>query len=133
VITPDGATLIVAETFGGRLTAFDVAPDGSLGNRRVWADLSTAGVAPDGIALDADGCVWVAAAVAPRCVRVAEGGEVVGEVATTQPCFACMLGGPDGRTLFTVTAPSSEHDKASAVREGRIEVSEVEVAHAGLP
>jgi sugar lactone lactonase YvrE len=133
VITPDGSTLIVAETFGGRLTAFDVADDGSLGGRRTWADLSTAGVAPDGIALDAEGCVWVAAAVAPRCVRVAEGGEVVDEIETSQPCFACMLGGPDGRTLFALTAPGSEHAEAATARAGRIEVVEVGAAHAGLP
>jgi sugar lactone lactonase YvrE len=66
-------------------------------------------------------------------VRVAEGGEVVAEIETSQPCFACMLGGPDGRTLFAVTAPSSEHDKAAAARLGRVEVVEVDVAHAGLP
>jgi sugar lactone lactonase YvrE len=77
--------------------------------------------------------VWVAAAIAPRCVRVAEGGEVVAEVETSQPCFACMLGGPSGRTLFALTAPSSDHSAMAAARLGRIEVVEVDVAHAGLP
>jgi sugar lactone lactonase YvrE len=133
VITPDGSTLIVAESFGGRLAAFDVAGDGSLGNRRVWADLSGAGVFPDGITLDAEGCIWVAAAMSPRCVRVAEGGEIVGEVATAKNSYACMLGGPDGRTLFAMTAPQSEHDKAALAREGSIEITEVDVPHAGLP
>jgi sugar lactone lactonase YvrE len=133
VITPDGRTLIVAESFGGRLTAFDVGDDGSLSNRRVWADLSKAGVFPDGICLDAEGCIWVATVLAPRLARVAEGGEVVGEVTTTKNTFACMLGGPDGRTLFAMTAPHSEHDKAGVVREGCVEVAEVDVPHAGLP
>ena len=98
VITPDGATLIVAETLGRRLTAFDIGIDGTLTNQRVWAELP--GTAPDGICLDADGAVWVADASSARCIRVAEGGEVLAEAVTSQPCYACMMGGPDGRTLF---------------------------------
>jgi sugar lactone lactonase YvrE len=133
VITPDGRTLIVAETFGARLSAYDVAEDGSLSNRRVWADLASEGVAPDGISLDAEGCIWVAPAIARRCVRVAEGGEVVGEIETAKSCFACMLGGPDGRTLFAMTAPGSEHEEAAATRAGCIEIAQVDVPHAGLP
>ena len=133
VITPDGRTLIVGETWGNRFSAFDIAPDGSLTNRRVWADLSPAGVFPDGIGLDAEGCVWVATAIAPRCVRVAEGGAIVDEVSTSKPTFACMLGGPDGRTLFAMTAPGSEHDRAAAVRDGSIEIAAVDVPRAGLP
>jgi len=133
VITPDGRTLIVGESYGARLTAFDVDADGGLSNRRVWADLSGAGITADGIALDAEGCIWVATAFAPRCVRVAEGGEVVGEVTTQKTTYACMLGGPDGRTLFAMTAPHAEHDKAGAVREGSVEITEVDVPHAGLP
>ena len=131
VLTPDGATLIVAETLGMRLTAFDVAANGDLSNRRVWADLG--GRLPDGICLDADGAVWFANAAAAECVRVAEGGEVLDVVTTTAPCFACMLGGPDGRTLFTLESAASHHREASAQRAGRILVSEVAAPGAGRP
>jgi sugar lactone lactonase YvrE len=131
VITPDGRTLIVAESFGFRLSAFDVADDGSLSGRRVWAELP--GVAPDGICLDADGCVWVANAAGPECLRVAEGGEVVGRVQTSQNCYACMLGGDDRRTLFLVTAPTSDAHEAAGARRGRIEQVRVGVPGAGLP
>jgi sugar lactone lactonase YvrE len=133
VITPDGRTLIVAESFSAKLIAFDIDTDGGLSNRRVWADLSGAGITADGIALDAEGCIWVATAFVPRCVRVAEGGEVVGEVTTEKTTYACMLGGPDGRTLFNMTAPDARHDKAGAVREGSVEIAQVDVPHAGLP
>jgi sugar lactone lactonase YvrE len=133
VITPDGATYIVAESFGRCLTAFDIGPDGALSNRRVWAELTDAGAVPDGICLDAEGAVWVADALQSRCVRVADGGKVLDEVTTSQNAFACMLGGPDGRHLFVVTAPSSIAEEASGVPRGRIEVAEVAVAHAGLP
>jgi sugar lactone lactonase YvrE len=131
VITPDGGTLIVAETLGSCLTAFDIAEDGTLGNRRVWAQLD--GVAPDGICLDAEGCVWVANALQPECLRVREGGEIASRVQTSQPCFACMLGGDRGQTLFMVTAVSSSPSVASASRTGKIEYLEVEVPHAGFP
>jgi sugar lactone lactonase YvrE len=131
VITPDGGTLIVAESMGFRLTAFDVAPDGTLGNRRVWAALE--GVAPDGICLDAEGCIWVANALGSGCVRVAEGGEVVERVTTSQPCFACMLGGDDRRTLYMVTAPSSAASQRRGELEGGIEQVRVDVPGAGLP
>jgi sugar lactone lactonase YvrE len=133
VITPDGTTLILAETLAMRLTAFDVSGDGTLSNRRVWADLSERMCPPDGICLDAEGAVWVANALANQCLRIAEGGEVLDEVTTSQTCFACMLGGPDGRHLFAVTAQSSDHRVAGAARDGRIEITEVEVPHAGLP
>jgi len=133
VILPDGRTLIVAETFRMRLTAFDIALDGSLANQRTWADLSSVGALPDGICLDAQGAIWIAAAATPRCLRVREGGEVLAEVETSQPAFACMLGGPEGTHLFVMTAPTSERDIASTTREGKIEVVEVEVPHAGLP
>lgn len=131
VITPDGRTLIVAETLGLRLTAFDVASDGSLSNRRVWASVGMR--APDGICLDAAGRVWIANAIAPECVLVAPGGEVVATVSTGQPCYACMLGGPDGRTLFMMSAPSSMAEIVSASRQGRILASTVETPHAGRP
>ena len=90
-VTPDNSTLIVAESYGKRLTAFDIAADGSLSNRRVWADLGD-GV-PDGICLDAEGAVWYADVPNQRCVRVREGGEVLQTIELDRGCFACMLGG----------------------------------------
>jgi len=131
VITPDGKTLIVAETLAMRLTAFDIGPDGSLSKRRVWATLGMR--APDGICLDANGHVWIANAIAPECVLVAPGGEIVATVETSRPCFACMLGGDDRRTLFAMTAPSSVADVVSAERHGRIECAEVRAPGAGRP
>jgi sugar lactone lactonase YvrE len=133
VITPDGRTLIVAETLALRLTAFDIAGDGTLTNRRVWADLSAVMGAADGICLDAEGAVWIANAVAPQCLRVAEGGEILDTIDTTQTAFACMLGGDDGNDLFVMTAPDSNHEMRAAAADGRIEVVEVDVPHAGLP
>jgi sugar lactone lactonase YvrE len=130
-LTPDGGTLLVAESLGGCLTAFDVGVDGSLTNRRVWAQLD--GAMPDGICLDAEGAVWLADARNPRCVRVREGGEVLDEVETSERAYACMLGGPDGRTLFALTAHSSLAERAAAVREGYVEAASVQVPHAGLP
>lgn len=123
VLSPDGGTLVVAETYGSRLTAFDVAPDGSLSGRRVFADLP--GVAPDGICLDAEGQVWVATARTPEVLRVRDGGEVTARVAVGSGSlsYACALGGPDGRSLFVCTAPSWR----PGPRAGRIEVSPVEV------
>lgn len=100
-VTPDNGTLVVAESYAGCLTAYDVAGDGSLSRRRVWADLGDA--APDGICLDADGCAWYADVPHQRCVRVREGGEVLGSVGFDRGAFACMLGGGDGRTLLVVT------------------------------
>jgi sugar lactone lactonase YvrE len=131
VITPDGATLVVAETLGLCLTAFDLAADGTLSNRRVWAALE--GVAPDGICLDAEGCIWVANALAPECVRVAEGAGIRERIETSQNCYACMLGGEDGRDLYLVTARDSSAAVARKERSGRIERCRVEAGHAGLP
>jgi sugar lactone lactonase YvrE len=130
VITPDGRTLVIAESLATRLTAFDIADDGSLSNRRVFADLGR--VAPDGICLDADGNVWVANAVAPECLLVAAGGEVLDRVTTTRPCYACMLGGDDRRTLFMLTAEESGEERP-AERTGRVEVAEAVTPGAGLP
>jgi sugar lactone lactonase YvrE len=132
-LTPDGRTLIVAETFGARLTAFDVAADGALSQRRVWADVTGTGVYPDGICLDADGRVWTAAAAQPRCVLVREGGEVVDEVQFSQNCYACALGDADRRTLYAVTAPTSAAAIAAAAPRGLIEKARVAVPGAGLP
>jgi sugar lactone lactonase YvrE len=102
VVTPDNATLILAESYGHRLTAFDIEKDGTLSNRRVWADLGNG--YPDGICLDAEGAVWYADVPARRCVRVRQGGEVLQTVELDRGCFACMLGGLDRRTLFLMAA-----------------------------
>jgi sugar lactone lactonase YvrE len=99
-VTPDNATLIVAESYGRRLSAFTIAADGALSQRRVWADLGE-GV-PDGICIDAEGAVWYADVPNQRCVRVAEGGEVLQTVEADRGCFACMLGGPELQTLFVI-------------------------------
>ncbi len=131
VITDDDSTLIIAESFGGRLTAFDRGADGALTNRRVWATLE--GVAPDGICLCADGSVWVANALAAECVRVAEGGEVLERVTTSRKCYACMLGDDDRRTLYLVTADDSNAAVARAARNGAIEKVRTTVPGAGLP
>jgi sugar lactone lactonase YvrE len=95
VVTPDNSTLIVSESFAGRLTAFDIGADGSLSNRRVWAE----GVGPDGICIDAEGAVWTGSG-GNGCVRVREGGEVLDRIELDRAPFACMLGGPDRGTLF---------------------------------
>jgi len=102
VVTPDNSTLIVAESYANVLTAFDIAPDGALMNRRVWAELGDG--APDGICFDAEGAVWYGDVPNKRCVRVGEGGDVLDTVELDRGCFACALGGPDGRTLFMVAA-----------------------------
>jgi sugar lactone lactonase YvrE len=99
VITPDGSTLIVAESFAKRLTAFDIEPDGGLSNRRVWAELDDP---PDGIGMDAEGAIW--AGGMNRCVRIGEGGELLEAIELDRSCFACALGGADGRTLFMMAA-----------------------------
>ena len=131
VITPDGKTLIVAETFASCLTAFTIASDQTLANRRIWAALP--GVAPDGICLDEKQRVWVANALEPEVLLVAEGGEIVNRIATSQNCYACMLGGEAGNTLFAVTAETSDHGDAQSEATGRIEAIEVDTARAGWP
>jgi sugar lactone lactonase YvrE len=134
VITPDGTTMIVAETLGFRLSAFDRAADGSLHNRRVWADLGAR--APDGICLDADGHVWVANPLSPECFLVAnspEGGDIIDSIDTGDPCFACMLGGHDGLTLFMLTAPVSLAEVASQAPRGHVRTARVESPGAGRP
>ena len=125
VLADHGRTLVLAETYGGRLTAFDVAADGSLSGRRTFAEMPE-GVFPDGICLDAEGQVWVATARTPEVLRVREGGEVTArvQVASGSPSFACALGGDDGRTLFVCTARGFRPD---GERSGRIEVATVEV------
>jgi sugar lactone lactonase YvrE len=131
VVSADGSTLIVAETFANKLTAFDIGPDGTLSNRRTWAELPER--APDGICLDAEGAIWVADANTPSCLRIAEGGEVLATVDTSpRRCFACMLGGPDRTTLFLCVAENYSGD-AIRRRTGAIEFVEVEVPGAGWP
>jgi sugar lactone lactonase YvrE len=131
VITPDGGTLIVAQTFGSNLLAFAIGADGGLEDRRVWADLGE-GV-PDGICLDAEGAVWYADPVRGDCVRVVEGGRELGRVATGRPAFACALGGPERRHLFVLTADESAPEAAQQALSGRVEVVEVAVPGAGRP
>jgi sugar lactone lactonase YvrE len=132
VITPDGRTMIVGETQGHRLTAFDVAPDGTLSNRRVWAQFEDA-VFPDGICLDAEGAIWVSDARGSALLRVREGGKIDGTVSTgSRYAFACMLGGADRRTLFVCTSTGSGPGMADK-RDGAIETVRVDVPGAGLP
>ncbi len=119
VVTPDNSTLILAESFGNRLTAFDIAADGSLSNRRVWADLE--GGSPDGICLDSEGAVWYGDVPNKRCVRVREGGEVLQTIDLDRGCFACALGGPDKRTLFLMAAEwHGPANMADGARTGQV-------------
>jgi sugar lactone lactonase YvrE len=130
VITPDGNTIIVAESFGQRLSAFDIRPDGSLANPRVWADLRPN--VPDGICLDDDGAIWVADPVHRGVMRVKEGAGAIDWISTGDTrAISCCLGGPDGRTLFICTARSTDPQKCIAERSGRIEHVDVDVPYAG--
>ncbi|HVO22793.1 MAG TPA: SMP-30/gluconolactonase/LRE family protein [Candidatus Margulisiibacteriota bacterium] len=131
VLTPDGRTLIVAESMGPAVRAYDVAADGSLSNGRTWAELSD--VVPDGICLDAEGAIWVANAIATEVVRVLSGGTVTQRVAVSNHAFACMLGGPDRRTMFVLTADNSNPEYCRTGATGKIETFVVDVPGAGLP
>jgi len=132
VITPDGRTLIIGESFSRRLTAFDIQPDGALANRRVFAE--TGDALPDGICLDSEGAVWIASPSTQEAVHIREGGEVTDRVSTApHGCFACMLGGADGRTLFLLTAPSSDPDDVRRQMAGAIRTVRVDVPRAGWP
>ena len=135
VVTPDGSTLVVAESVGGRLTAFDVADDGSLSGRRVWAE----GLGPDGICLDADGAIWAQTAdtfahsgdpdaPAGACVRVLDGGGITHRIETDLPCFSCAVGGPEGRHLFLLCNEFEGIGRAAEVqarRSARVLVTEL--------
>jgi sugar lactone lactonase YvrE len=141
VVTPDGSTLVVSESFAGRLSAFDIQDDGALTNRRVWAQ----GLGPDGICVDADGAIWAQTAdtathtgdpnaPAGACVRVLDGGEITHRVETEMPCFAAGLGGPDGRHLFLLCNDFEGVDQLVAVqarRSAKIFVTEAPVPRAG--
>jgi len=129
-ITPDGRTLICAESFSRRLTAFDIAPDGSLGQARLWAQFEDGG--PDGICLDEEGAVWTS--LGPRAVRVEEGGRILERIELDRFCFATMLGGADGRTLFMVAADwTGVVARRDEPPTGRIYAARVEAPHAGYP
>jgi sugar lactone lactonase YvrE len=131
-VTPDDGTLIVADSYGKCLTAFTIEPDGNLSGRRVWADLGD-GV-PDGICMDAEGAVWYADVPNKRCVRVRAGGEMLDTVAVDRGCFACMLGGPDGRTLFVLAAEwNGPEGMLDGARTGRVLTVRAPAPHAGRP
>lgn len=141
-ITPDKRTLLVGETLGERISAFDILTDGSLTNRRTWAELQ--GGTPDGISLDAEGALWVASPVSGRVFRMTEGGAILDQVVVGSQAYACRLGGPDRNTLFITTSyplgslfhlkglPTPTSDGVSFV-PGRIESVEVDVPGAGFP
>jgi sugar lactone lactonase YvrE len=131
-VTPDGSTLIVAESYGKKLTAFEIDADGGLADPRVWADLGD-GV-PDGICIDAEEAVWYADVPNRRCVRLLEGGEVLATVDLDRGCFACMLGGSEGRTLFMVAQEwSGTGGVGDGERTGRVLAVEAPAPHAGHP
>jgi sugar lactone lactonase YvrE len=130
-VTPDNATLIVAESYGRKLTAFDIAADGGLSNRRTWAGLDGH---PDGICLDADGAAWYGDVPNRRCVRVAAGGKVLETIDLDRGCFACMLGGTDGRTLFLVANDwRGPESLAPGARSGQVLTCTAPSPHAGWP
>ena len=140
VITPDNKTLIVGETYAARLTAFDKSEDGSLSNRRIWADLkANAGEGtvplPDGMCIDEEGAIWVASPSTAEVIRVHEGGMISERIPVQTNAFACMLGGEDRRTLFICTSNGSGVDPEAALREksGKIEITQVDVPGCGKP
>jgi sugar lactone lactonase YvrE len=128
VVTPDNGTLIVSESYAARLTAFDIAEDGSLANRRVWAQLQDP---PDGITLDAEGAVWAAAM--NRCVRVTEGGEILESLTLDRSCFACMLGGDAEPTLYVMAAEWNGPEGMTERRTGRVVMTPAPSPRAGWP
>ncbi len=147
MITPDDKTLIVNETFGNRISAFDIKADGTLGPRRDWAVFGPlpkgqelaevfpqAKVAPDGGAMDAEGTVWIADAIGNRVLHIAEGGQALDEISTgNMAVFACALGGPDRRTLFLCVAPDFQEHLRKGAREAAIWAVKVTVRGAGRP
>ena len=131
-ITPDERTLIVAETGGCRLTAFEIASDGALAARRVWAELGD-GVHPDGMCLDAEGAAWVALPLAKEFIRVREGGEVTERITVADAALACVLGGPERRTLYLMTSGALDPDGCRAQHDASVLAVEVDVPGAGRP
>jgi sugar lactone lactonase YvrE len=133
VITPDNSTLVVAESWANKLSAFDIESDGALSNRRVWAEVSG-----DGICLDAEGAIWCSGVSGntPECLRVREGGEVLDRITLDRACFACMLGGEDGRTLFLMTAEWRGVERMGELfrsQTGQVQTMRVDLPHAGRP
>ena len=140
VITPDGRTLIVGETYAARLTSFDINQDATLSNRRVWADFTLDAKegevpVPDGMCLDAEGAIWVASPTTADVIRIKEGGEILDRIPVGTNAYACMLGGDDLKTLFICTSKASGVDPEAALREksGKIEITKVEVPGVGKP
>jgi sugar lactone lactonase YvrE len=132
VITPDNRTLLIAETFGARITAFEILPGGELANRRVFADLP--GILADGICLDAEGALWVTCAGGNRIIRITDGGAITHDIPLPgRHAYACMLGGTDRRDLYICTAPDHLPERTLRLRSGRIELLRVEVPGAGRP
>jgi sugar lactone lactonase YvrE len=131
-ITPDGRTLLVDETLGAQITAFDVAADGSLSNRRVWAPVP--GKSPDGLCLDADGAVWVASYLTGEFLRVRAGGTVTETISVAgRWALACALGGDDGRTLYLCSAETDQKRYFAGDAVGHLEAVHVEVPGVGRP
>jgi sugar lactone lactonase YvrE len=125
VITDDGSTLIVGETFGGRYTAFDIDADATLTNRRVWAEVP--GTAPDGCTIDAEGAIWFSDAIGKQVVRVKEGGEVTHTISTGDNNYACMLGGPNGDRLYVLTCVDSHPSACAGTATGTLVAMTVDV------
>ena len=148
VITPDGSTLILGETAGCCYTAFTIQADGTLSDRRIWAQLAPApdlgplqemlpqiAIGPDGCTLDAELHIWSADEVGGRCIRIAPGGAIVDEIRVPEGlgCFACALGGDDGRTLLMCAAPDFLETNRAQARDAVLLATEVDVPHAGWP
>ena len=129
VITPDGKTLIVGESFGGRLTAFSIDDDGSLSNKRTWAELPQ-GAVPDGICLDEAGGIWSASPTSNECIRQLEGGEVTHRIELERGAFACMIG---NNQLYILTSSSSDPEQCRTKRDARVEVYDAPYPAAGWP
>ena len=126
VVMDESKTLVVGESYGARLTAFDIGPDGELSNRRIWATMSD-GAVPDGICLDADGGIWVASPTTGEALRIVEGGEVTNRIATGRMAIATALGGPDRQTLFVLTSESTSRDPCRYAMSARIEQTRVDI------
>lgn len=131
-ITPDGKTLLLVETFGARIKAFEIEANGQLTNRRIFAELP--GIFPDGICLDAEGGLWVACAFGHKAIRVVDGGGITHEIPLSdRHAYACMLGGADRRDLYLCTAADHRPERTAELRSGRIEMVRVEIPGAGWP
>ena len=131
VITPDGSTLIVGESFGGQYTAWDIEADGSLSNRRIWAKID--GHVPDGCCLDADGAIWMGDVTNNRFCRVHEGGEISEMIEVDGAAVACILGGEDGKTLFMLVSPGTAPEDLAGQGKSVIMSTRVDAGAAGLP